>query len=87
MLLFHNKEKDTYFAVDNIAGKAIFISKSTVNALKKIKSIVGGLDTLVLPNYDIVKKFQREIKKGILKEVPLEKTKEIILDKYPEFFI
>jgi hypothetical protein len=87
MLIFINKEKDTYFAVNNETSEVIYVAPRELSILKKFSKMLGDLDYLELPNFKTVQKFRNLVKKGILNNIAFNNTKQYFLDNYPELFI
>ena len=87
MLIFRNKSNGNYFAVENQAGTVIKLNMGNISLLSKLEGTVGPLEFMDLPDLNAVNNFRKLLKQGILKNVPLNATKQFIKDKYPEFFI
>ena len=87
MLIFINKEKDTYFAVNNETNKVMYVTSRELSTLKKFSKMLGNLDYLELPNFKTVQKFRNLVKKGILNNIAFNNIKQYFLDNYPELFI
>ena len=87
MLIFINKEKDTYFAVNNETSEVIYVTPRELSTLKKFSKMLGDLDYLELPDFRTVQKFRNLVKKGILNNIAFNNTKQYFLDNYPELFI
>ena len=87
MLVFKNKTSGNYFFVDNQKGTITFLRPKEYSVLHKFQSFIGTIDHLTLPDLKTVNRFRSILKKGILKDVPLDDTKQFILSNYPEYFI
>ena len=62
-------------------------TKVIFSLLSKLEGTVGPLEFMDLPDLNAVNNFRKLLKQGILKDVPLNTTKQFIKDHYPEFFI
>lgn len=87
MLIFHNKASGNYFTVENQTGTVIKLNNGHISLLSKLEGTVGPLEFMTLPDLNAVNNFRKLLKQGILKNVPLNATKQFIKDQYPEFFI
>ena len=87
MLVFINKDTYKSFVVNNKACKVEFISNSAYRTLHKLADYIGKIETLTLPSIVEVKQFRKLVERGALKDVPIESTREFILNNYPEYFI
>ena len=68
MLIFINKEKDTYFAVNNETSEVIYVTPRELSTLKKFSKMLDNLDYLELPNFRTVQKFRNLVKKRYFKK-------------------
>ena len=87
MLIFINKEKNTYFAVNNETSEVIYVTPKELSTLKKFSKMFGDLYHLELPNFKTVQKFRNLVKKGILNNIAFTDTKQYFLNNYPELFV
>ena len=87
MLVFINKDTYKSFVVNNKACKVEFISNSAYHTLHKFVDYIGEIETLTLPSIVEVKQFRKLVERGALKDVPIESTREFVLNNYPEHFI
>ena len=87
MLVFINKDTCSYFVVNNKACKVEFISNRAYHILHKFVDYIGKIETLTLPSIVEVKQFRKLVERGALKDVPIESTREFVLNSYPEYFI
>lgn len=84
MLLFKNKEKRTYFGVDQHRNRVVFAPAS---AARWLIYDMRYTEILVLPDYKTVQQFRKLIEKGVVANLPDDEARLKLINEYPELFI